>query len=72
MKNFLFGALAAEESFSDKMVRTVDSILAFLASNTFRTILIILGVLLFLFILVRIYMRLRTSHLGNIEYVLIM
>ena len=39
MKNFLFGALAAEESFSDKMVGTVDAILAFIASNTFRTLL---------------------------------
>jgi uncharacterized protein (DUF58 family) len=68
MKNFLILALAAEESFSEKMVTVVDSILAFIASNTFRTILIILGILLFLFILVRIYMRLRTSHLGNIEY----
>ncbi|MBQ7337482.1 MAG: DUF58 domain-containing protein [Clostridia bacterium] len=68
MKNFQIRTLEAEESFSDQMAAVMEKIFDFIASDVFRGILIFLGVALFLFILVRIYMRLRTSHLGNIEY----
>lgn len=61
------GALAAETSANNKD-GLAESVLAFIASDTFRTILIVLGVLLLLFLLVRLYLRLRTSHLCNIEY----
>ncbi len=68
MRDFQIRSLEAEENFSDKMVGVVESVLDFMASGTFRVILICLGILLVLFLLVRLYMRLRTSHLSNIEY----
>ena len=68
MRRFPIRSLEAEESFSDKMVAVVEGILDFLASGTFRVILTCLGIALLIFLLIRLYMRLRTSHLGNIEY----
>ena len=60
--------LAEESKFDVVTAEILDKMFAFFASNTFRIILIVLGIALFLFILTRIYLRLRTSHLGNIEY----
>ena len=59
--------LAADDG-SDATVDFVNKILDFMASGTFRAILIVAGIILVLFLLVRLYLRLRTSHLGNIEY----
>lgn len=50
------------------MVAVVESILDFMASGTFRVILICLGIAFLFFLLVRLYLRLRTAHLSNIEY----
>ena len=59
--------LAADEG-PDATVEFVNKILDFIASGTFRAILIVAGIALLIFLLIRLYLRLRTNHLGNIEY----
>ena len=39
-----------------------------LTSQGFRTFSALCGIAIVLFLLVRLYLRLRTAHLGNIEY----
>ncbi len=50
------------------MTQFLETIARITSSPIFWTVVVILGVALLIYLLVRLYFRLRTAHLGNIEY----
>lgn len=50
------------------MTGFLNTVSRIVSSPWFVALMIVLGVVLFIYLLVRLYFRLRTAHLGNIEY----
>lgn len=50
------------------MTELLDTIARIVASPIFIVVMVLLGIALLIFLLIRLYLRLRTAHLGNIEY----
>ncbi|MBR2621887.1 MAG: DUF58 domain-containing protein [Clostridia bacterium] len=50
------------------MTQFLETVARITSSPIFWTVVVILGVALLIYLLVRLYFRLRTAHLGNIEY----
>ena len=50
------------------MTELLDTIARIVASPVFKVTMAVLGLALAVFLLIRLYLRLRTAHMGNIEY----
>ena len=50
------------------MIEFIEAVTRFVQSPGFRVTLIVCGIALFIFLLFRLYLRLRTNNLVNIEY----
>ncbi len=50
------------------MADFLNTVSAIVSSPWFVALMIVLGVALFIYLMIRLYFRLRTAHLGNIEY----
>lgn len=50
------------------MTEFLETVARIVASPAFKVTLAVLGAALAVFLLIRLYLRLRTAHLGNIEY----
>lgn len=50
------------------MTEFLNTVSRIVSSPWFAALMIVLGIALFIFLMIRLYFRLRTAHLGNIEY----